>query len=44
MDPLGDMEEVRIAVDHEPASVDPGAPGVGDQRQQHLGHTAAARG
>jgi hypothetical protein len=43
MDALGDREEVRIALDHQPARVDAGAADIGEQRLQHLGDTAAGR-
>ena len=41
---LGDAEEVGVAVDHDPARVEPGAADVADQRAQHLGDAAAVRG
>ena len=44
MQALGDVEEPRVAVEHEPPGVDPGAAPVGDQHLQHLGHPAAAGG
>ena len=44
MDPLGDPEEVGVAADRRPSGVDAGAARVGEQRLQHLGHAAAARG
>jgi hypothetical protein len=43
MDPLGDPEEVRSAVDHCPADVHTRPPPVGDERSEHLGHASAAR-
>ena len=44
VDPLRDCEERGIALDHQPARVDARAAGVGEQRLQHLGDAAAARG
>ena len=43
VEPLGDAEEVVVAADHRPASVDAGAADVSDQRPQHLRHPAALR-
>ena len=40
---LRDLEEAGVALDHEPADVEPRAASVGQQRLQHLGD-AAARG
>ena len=44
MNSLGDLEEVGIAPDHEPADVEAGSAAVGEQRLQHLGNAAAGRG
>ena len=41
---LGDREELLIAVQHQPAGVDPGAAPVGQQRLQHLGDAATLGG
>jgi hypothetical protein len=41
---LGEVEEVRLAVHHDPAGVDSGALRVADQRAQHLGDAAAECG
>jgi hypothetical protein len=41
---LGHPEELRVAVEHEPAVLDPGALAVGDQGLQHLRHATALRG
>ena len=41
---LGDLEELRVAVEHRPAGVDAGALRVAEQREQQLDHAAAARG
>jgi hypothetical protein len=42
VDALSDGEELRRALDHDPADVDPGPAGVGDQRLEQLRDTAAA--
>ena len=44
VDPLGDLEELGVALDHGPARVDAGALRVADQRQQQLHHAAALGG
>ena len=44
MDALRDREERRVAVDHGPAGVDPRSTRVGQQRSEHLGDAAPARG
>jgi hypothetical protein len=41
---LGEVEEVGLAVHHEPARIEPGPLDVAHQRAQHLGDAAAARG
>ena len=43
VDALGDLEVSGIALDDQPARVDPDAAGVREQRLQELGDTAAAR-
>ena len=44
MDPLRDLEEGGIALDHHPAHVDAGGAAVRDERREQLGHAAAAGG
>ena len=44
VDPLGDLEELGVALDHGPARVDAGALRVADQRQQQLHHAPALGG
>ena len=44
VDPLGDLEELGVALDHGPARVDAGALRVADQREQQLDHAAALGG
>ena len=44
MDPLGDLEEVRVATHDHPPSIDPATAGVGEQRLQELGDATAASG
>ena len=44
VDPLGEDEEVLVALDHHPARVDAGPARVGEQRDEHLGNAAAAGG
>ena len=44
MDPLRDLEELRLPGDHRPARVDAGAAAVAEQRPQHLDDAAALRG
>ena len=44
VDALGEREELGVAVEHQPAVVDAGAPPVREQRLQHLGHPAAVGG
>ena len=39
---LGDAEELGIAVDHQPARIDPAPTRVADQRTQHLRDPASA--
>ena len=39
VDPLGDLEELGVAVDHDPPGVDPDAADVREQRLQQLGDT-----
>jgi hypothetical protein len=43
VDPLGDLEELRLAFDHDPANVDARAPRIGDQWAQQLDDPASAR-
>jgi hypothetical protein len=44
VDALGDREELLVALDHHPLGVDVRPARVGEQRLEHLGHAAAARG
>ena len=44
VDPLRHRKERRVALDDEPARVDPAAPRVGEQRLEHLGNAAAGGG
>src|SRR5918994_140591 len=44
MEPVGDPEELRVPGDRQPAEVDAGTAAVREQRMEHLGHAAAARG
>jgi hypothetical protein len=41
MDPLGDGEEVLVALEHYPAGIDAGASQVAEQEVEHLGDPAA---
>ena len=41
---LCDAEELGVALDHDPARIDPTAARVADQRAQHLGDAAAVGG
>ena len=43
VDALGDREELRVALDHDPAGVDARAPRVGEQRLQQLRHPPPGR-
>jgi hypothetical protein len=43
VDPLGDREELRVALDHQPTRVDPCAASIRQERLQHLGDSAAGR-
>ena len=44
VDPLGEDEEVLVALDHHPARVDAGPARVGEERDEHLGNAAALGG
>ena len=44
VDPLRDLEELRVALDHRPASVDAGALRIADQREQELDDASALGG
>ena len=44
VEPLGDGEELRVAIDDDPARVDAERRGVGDEQAQHLGDTPTVRG
>ena len=43
VDALADREERSVSTDHQPTSVDTRPAGIGEQRDQHLRHPAAAR-
>ena len=43
VDPLGDVEELGVAFDHDPSGVDVDPAHVGEQRLQKLGDPAAGR-
>jgi hypothetical protein len=44
VDPLRDLEEATVTVDHDPAGVDTHAPCIREQHLQQLGNTTAGRG
>jgi len=44
VDPLRDVEELRVGVDHAPVALDAHAEGVPDERVEKLGDAAARRG
>jgi hypothetical protein len=44
VNPLGDQEERRIGVEHQPPRVDAGAARIREQRLQHLGDATAVCG
>ena len=43
VNPLGDLKEGVVALDHEPSRVDAGSTHVGEQRDQHLRDPSAGR-